>query len=231
LQTAEKRGRAPEDLVPRRRGTGGWLLLSSVLLAACASITPPVAVPVEAPPQPSLQALLQQGEAASQQGDREQARSRYREAAKYYPTSKQPWEKLAEGYFESGEYGNAILAAQEVLQRDPQERFAHSILAVAGLRVSAASLTALRDPRTDLPASSREEAVMLTQTLRETLGEKALVLPLIDAAPASLLAPSEPSRQLAPRRPRPAPAPALPAPAAAARPAPTASANPFDKLK
>lgn len=220
--------------VPGRRASLGAVLLCCALLAACATTAQPPAEATPAPQQASLQELIQQGEAAQQQGQREQARSRYREAASAYPTSKPPWQKLAEGYFEAGEYGNAILAAQEVLQRDPQDRMAHSILAVAGLRVSASSLTALRDPRTDLPASSREEAVLLTQTLRETLGEKTLVLPAAEAnstaTPTSLFPPETP-RATQPRRPRVATAPAAPTAPVAARPAPAASGNPFDKLK
>ena len=241
MQNTTTRWQTQPNHVPGHRARLGGVLLSCALLAACATTTQPVAEATPAPQQVSLQELIQQGEAAQQQGHREQSRSRYREAASAYPTSKPPWQKLAEGYFEAGEYGNAILAAQEVLQRDPQDRMAHSILAVAGLRVSASSLTALRDPRTDLPASSREEAVLLTQTLRETLGEKTLVLPASEAASAAAPAPTslfppDPPRAAAPRRPRvataPSPAPALaPAAPAAARQAPPASGNPFDKLK
>lgn len=232
MQTTTRRGQARQQAAATRLNTATvTLLVVCALLAACAT-PPPVAAPADAPPQPGLQELLQQAEVAHQQGNREQARTRYREAARFYPTSKPPWQKLAEGYFEAGEYGNAILSAQEVLQRDPQDRIAHSILAVAGLRVSASSLSALRDPRSDLSASSREEAVLLTQTLRETLGEKSLVLPPADGVAAPAPAVVEAPRQTLPKRP--ARAAALTAPSATttiAKPAPPSPSSPFDRLK
>lgn len=117
---------------------------------------------------------MQQAQSASREGQRERARQAWRSAAKAYPTQKSPWQRLAEDYFEAADYGNAILAAQEVLQRDEQDTLAHSVVAVSGLRLSTVSLVALRE-RTSYPVGSREEAVGLTRAMREALGENALV--------------------------------------------------------
>lgn len=149
------------------------LVACTALLAACAG-TPVKVAPVEAPAQASLQELMQQAQNAQRDGQRERARQSWRAAAKAYPTQKAPWQRLAEDYFDTGDYGNAILAAQEVLQRDDQDTLAHSVLAVSGLRLSTVSLVALRE-RTSYPVGSRDEAVSLTKAMRDALGETALV--------------------------------------------------------
>jgi hypothetical protein len=159
----------------QRRGRAALAL--AVLCAAlggCATPTPP-APPAPAPAQPALADLLQDAQTAQQAGAKEKARQALREAARHYPTSKDPWVRLASEYFDSLDYGNAILAAQEVTQRDPQDATAHSILAVSGLRVSSAALSALRAQQAGMPNDTRAEAQNLTRVLRETLGEQVLV--------------------------------------------------------
>lgn len=150
-----------------------FALAAAALMSACANTSLSTA-PAPAPAQPSLQEWMQQAQSASREGQRERARQAWRSAAKAYPTQKTPWQRLAEDYFEAADYGNAILAAQEVLQRDDQDTLAHSVLAVSGLRLSTVSLVALRE-RTSYPVGSREEAVGLTRAMREALGENALV--------------------------------------------------------
>lgn len=163
------------------------LLLAAVLmLGACASAPPPAPpVPAPAPVQPSLAELMKQAQDAHAQGGKERAREAWREASRSYPTSKEPWLKLAEDHFATADYGYAVLAAQEVSQRDPADRTAHSILAVAGLRVAAMALNALRGQQSGMPADTRNEAEGLTKLLRETLGEQVLVPPTEVAAPAA----------------------------------------------
>ncbi|MBH9578876.1 hypothetical protein [Inhella proteolytica] len=128
---------------------------------------------------------MKQAQDAQSQGSKERAREAWRDAAKAYPTSKEPWQKLAEDHFAAADYGYAVLAAQEVSQRDPADRTAHSILAVAGLRVAAMALGALRGQQSGMPADTRSEAEGLTKLLRETLGEQVLVPPTEVAAPAA----------------------------------------------
>ncbi|WP_374438884.1 hypothetical protein [Inhella sp.] len=165
-----------------RRPLASFALLA--LLTACASPPPPPPPPAPAPVQPSLTELMKQAQDAQSQGSKERAREAWRDAAKAYPTSKEPWQKLAEDHFAAADYGYAVLAAQEVSQRDPADRTAHSILAVAGLRVAAMALGALRGQQSGMPADTRSEAEGLTKLLRETLGEQVLVPPTEVAAPA-----------------------------------------------
>jgi hypothetical protein len=187
---------------------------AALLLGGCA--TNPPAPPEPAPAVVSLEEWLVRGDTARKEGLHEAARSAYRDGAKAYPTDKQPWLRLADSYFQSGDYGNAVLAAQEATQRDPKDNAAHSLLAVSGLRITAGSLNALRE-QSGYPVGSREEALDVTRRLREALSDPTLLAPVaVEAPPAP-----------APRKPRPKPAPATATPAAtAATPAATATAAP-----
>jgi hypothetical protein len=171
-------------------------------------------------------------------------RETYRVAARHYPTAKEPWARLSESYFEAADYGNAIVAAQEVLQRDAEDPVATSVLAVSGLRVSTQALSSLSTRSSTLPLDTRTQAEGLTKTLRELLGETVLV-PQPAEPPVPVAAPSAPRRQ-AVTRPTPRPvvapqaavtnpavqpahsAPRAAKPAAVAVPAPK---SPFDALK
>lgn len=211
-------------------------LALSALLGACASVAPPAPPPAPPPPRPTLAELMKDAQDAAQAGSKDKARAQLTEAAKSYPAQKEPWIKLAEDYFESADYGNAILAAQEIAHRDPQDRTAFSILAVSGLRVASTALVVLRDQQSGMPTDTRSEARSLTKTLRETLGEPLLVPPVV-AAPAPAPKPRGTSRANAAKAPAAQPAAAATAtpggsakPAAAAKPA-DKTANPFDRLR
>ncbi len=110
---------------------------------------------------------------------RDEAAGVLKQLAKTNPARKAPWAKLAKIHFEAGNYGEAIVAADEVLQRDPADRVAKSVRAVSGLRVATQSLTDLRTDE-DLKGSARADAVNLAKVLRETLGEDVLVPPVED---------------------------------------------------
>jgi tetratricopeptide (TPR) repeat protein len=202
-----------------------WALAAAVMVAGCSS--PPTKAPEQAPANVSLQEYSQQAAKATADGSREKARDIYRAAAKAYPASQQPWLKLAEDYFEAADYGNAVLAAQEVLLRDSTDSVAASILAVSGLRVSAAALQTLRS-QNRIAGGTRSEAQTMARTLREVLGETVLV-PQPPSPPASA-----PAALAVKPKPRPlsVPAPLRPGPLEV-KPAPptSTSSNPFDKLK
>jgi hypothetical protein len=203
------------------RGNAGVLsVVLAIALSGCA-IAPPKG-PEPAPAVASLQEYMQQASKAAAEGGAGRARDTYRTAAKAYPASKEPWLKLAEDYFEATDYGNAILAAQEVMLRDANDNVAASILAVSGLRVSASALQSIRS-QNRIAGNTRTEAETMARTLRDVLGESVLV-------PRPATAASAPPAT-APPRPRPKPAAtATPAPPPTpTRPAP--SSNPFDKLK
>jgi hypothetical protein len=205
-------------------------------MTACATVESPSAAPPKpAPEVVSLDEWMSRGEGALTTDDHDKARAAWRAAARDYPTAKQPWLKLSEDFFNAGDYGNAVLAAQEVLQRDPHDRVANSVLAVSGLRITAGSLAALREDGV-YAVGSRDEAVQVTHALREALGEPVLVPP--DPAPPR----KRPAHAARPKAPSDgasaaatstvtaaAPAAAPARTAATAQPAP--AGNPLDKLK
>jgi hypothetical protein len=158
--------------------TGGAAALAVIGLVGCANTVPTTEAMARTTPVPqaSLESLLQQAREASAQAQPDKARRLYRDAAKAYPTAKEPWLQLAEDYFRRADYGNAILAAQEVAQRDASNPMAQSVLAVSGLRVSAQALGELRE-RTTFEVGSRDEAVQLARQLRAHLGEPVLPAP------------------------------------------------------
>lgn len=97
-----------------------------------------------------------------------------------FPLHAEPWVRLASLHFDAGNYGHAIVSADEALQRDPASQLAKSIRAVSGLRVATSSLVDLR-AEAPLSGSTRADATRLAIVLRGTLGEEVLVP---EAAPA-----------------------------------------------
>ncbi len=192
-------------------------------MGACSTTPPPK--PEPAPKIETLAELMHQAETAAAAGEKEKSRNALRAAAKVDPVSKAPWVKLAETYFASDDYGNAILAAQEVLLRDASDSVAASVLAVSGLRVSIQALGTLRQ-QNNIAAGTRSEAETLTRSLRELLGEPVLVpRPVVDEPPP----PPPPRRR--PKRAAPTTDAAASTPKTAAAPKPVAASNPFQKLK
>ncbi len=206
------------------------LVVGAIAVLAGCAIPPkqPVeAAPPLAPAVVSMDEWMNRGDAALKDGDHAKARNAWRAAARDYPTAKQPWLKLSEDFFNAFDYGNAVLAAQEALQRDPRDRTANSVLAVSGLRLTAGSLAALREDGA-YPVGSRTEAVSVTKALREALGEPVLVPPP-DSPPRGKKSATRPAN-----RPTAAAATATAVPAPPANtlaPPPPAAGNPLNKLK
>jgi hypothetical protein len=135
-----------------------------------------------------LAVLMQRAQAAIDAAQPSQARALWREAASAYPTEKLPWMRLAEDAFSRGDHGHAILAAQEVLQRDPADVEAHRIAVISGLRVAAPSVQALGRDRSGLQAGPLAEAALLAQRVREdfSVALGATVAPAAATAAAAL---------------------------------------------
>ena len=179
-------------------------------LSACT--TAPVAPQVAA--KPPLQSLLAQAGAASGSGQKEQAVTLWKQAAVAYPADKSPWLSIAQTRYEAGQYGDAIINAQEVLVRDPNDTLANSIIAISGLRLSTRALADL-SRQNNLSGSLRTESQDLAKLLRESLGENVLVPP----APAPVQQAAAPARgKAAAKKGR-------------AKQEDDASANPFGALK
>lgn len=141
-----------------------------VLLSACSfsSKTPVAKAPAE------LNDLMALGAKAEVDGLKIAALRRYEEAGQLYPTSKLPWLRIAHIQFDSSNYGEAIVAAQQVVARDDSDKVASSILSVSGLRVASKAVADLRKNK-GLVGSVRNEAQELANVLRDSLGESVLV--------------------------------------------------------
>ena len=150
-------------------------------------------------------------------------------AAKAAPRHKQGWSRLAQSQFDARNYGPAIAAAQQALQRDSDDVAALSIMAVSSARVSAAAFDQLRQANA-MGGDARQEALALARTIRATLGE-----PIFPAGAAGAAARSAAHRRAVDAAKSAASAPATggtlsPRQTEAPSPAQT-KRNPFDALK
>ncbi|WP_186230755.1 tetratricopeptide repeat protein [Burkholderia gladioli] len=206
------------------------------VVAGCATQPP-------APPTPeAFNKSLDDADAVAKAGDQDKAIGLYQQLAKSDPTREEPWARIAQIQFQQGHYGQAIVAAQEALQRDNSDRQSKSVLAVAGLRIATESLGELRQDAS-LAGDAKSDAQALAKQLRDTLGEDALFPPEQQAqkpvvkrhkiyrkraAAAPAQAPAADSSAPAPAAPAaPAPAPAKPAAAAPAK----GGGDPFSALR
>ncbi len=164
----------------------------AVSIAACK--TAPVAPPV--PPTPKLQDMLSQATQAAGAGQKEQAVTLWKQAAKAYPADKAPWINIAQTRYEAGLYGDAILSAQEALVRDPNDQLANSIIATSGLRLATRSLSEL-SRQNNLSGPLRSESQSLAKLLRETLGENNLFSDAATAPKPAAAAPRQANRSRA----------------------------------
>ena len=157
----------------------------AILLSACATTKKPEVA--EAPPVPTMEELLAKAADASTAGRKEDAVTLWKEAAAAHPADKAPWSSIAQTRYDAGQYGEAIISAQEVLVRDPNDRLANSIIAISGLRLSTRALADL-SRQNNLSGSIRTESQDLAKLLRESLGEQVLVPPPAPAAPPKAVA-------------------------------------------
>lgn len=168
----------------------------------------------------SYATVLDNAEAAVRAGHVESALVSFDEAAQADPTSKQPWVRIAQLQFDAGNYGRAIVAAEEVLQRDPADQVADSVLTVSGLRIASQSLERLQGSGALASETARIEAERLAATMRATMGET-----ILDSGAAP--APKASARSRAPTRRASTPAPKPAAPAAEKPKSASDIANPF----
>ncbi|KAB2928837.1 MAG: tetratricopeptide repeat protein [Dechloromonas sp.] len=156
-----------------RRLSSVVLLGTVVMLGACASNK--VAMNQEEFSQ-AMRVSGQKVDALLEKGNHDDAVLVMVDLAKKNPSRKEPWGRMAKIQFDAGDYAQAIVSAEEVLQRDDTDRTAKSIRAVAGLRVAAQSLADLRND-VELKGNARSDAASLASVMRETLGEDVLVPP------------------------------------------------------
>jgi len=116
---------------------------------------------------------LADADAVVKGGDQNRGLSLYEQLTRADPTREEPWSRIAQIQFSQGHYGQAIVAAQEALQRDQTDRQAKSVLAVSGLRVATESIGQLRQDAA-LAGDAKSDAQVLAHQLRDTLGQSAL---------------------------------------------------------
>lgn len=141
-------------------------------LGACTTTTPAVATASLKPP--TLDELMGKAAQASASGNNEAALGLWKDAAKAYPADKTPWVRMAQTRYDAGQYGEAIINAQEALVRDPADKVANSVIAVGGLRLSTRALADL-SRQNNLSTQLRIESQDLAKLLRESLGEPTLL--------------------------------------------------------
>lgn len=142
-------------------------LVCAALAAGCATAPPPR-------PPPTLAALMAGAEAAIKAGRNNDAAAGLASAIAAFPADKAPRLRMAQMQFEWHNYGEAITHAQAVLQRDPDDLLAHSLVAVSGLRVSSKALTDLAT-QNKLTGDVRSEAQDLAKLLRANIGGDIIV--------------------------------------------------------
>jgi len=186
------------------------VLIGAATLAGCATDAPQKVG--ERASHQTLEKMLADADRAAAAGQHEKSQAALKAAAATYPSEKAPWLQMAQMRFDRGNYSDAIVQAQEALQRDPADKQALSIIAVSGLRLSTRSLADLNQ-QSSLGGTVRSEAQELARTLRNTLGEDVLV-PVAGAA----------------RQPKKT-APSIKLPASRTAPNPSTAADPFGALK
>lgn len=164
-----------------------------------------------------------------EKGNREEAIRILGDLAKKNPGRKDPWVRMAKIHFDGENYAQAIVAAEEALQRDSADRTAKSIRAVGGLRVAAQSLTDLRGD-VELKGDARSDAVGLAKVMRDTLGEDVLV-PLDDKKKKPAPSVIRPKPAALTGQPSSAPPAATKAQGSAQASSGSQSGNPFGALK
>ena len=178
----------------------------AALLAACASTGEGSGSTTKAA---SVAAAVAEADAAMAAGQADKAYALLKGASQAFPTDKTPWVRMAQMRFDANDYGQAIVHAQEALERDPDDTLAHSIAAVSGLRVSSKALGDLTR-KNKLNGDVKSQAQDLAKLLRASLGEEVLV-----------------------PKPKPSPKPrsAPPASQGAAKTTASSSSDPFGALK
>ena len=180
------------------------------LLSGCATTDQPSAAGKS---HGTLAEAVASANAAAKAGQKDKALTILHDAAQANPTDKTPWIRMAQIRYDAHDYGQAIILAQQALQRDTNDMVSHSIVAVSGLRVASKALADLTRKQ-NLAGTIRSEAQDLAKLLRASLGEEELVPTIRDKEKRKLAV---------------TPGPKSPTPVATGRPRP--NDDPFADLK
>ncbi|NHZ36767.1 tetratricopeptide repeat protein [Massilia rubra] len=117
-----------------------------------------------------LAELLNQGTQASAAGRKEEAIGYWKQASDAYKGDKAPWANIAQSRYDTGQYGEAIVNAQEVLLRDPNDKAASAIIAAASLRLANRALGDLSRQNV-LAGQVRADSQDQIKQLRDHMGD------------------------------------------------------------
>jgi len=137
------------------------LLLMSTI-AGCASMS-------KRPEPVSFDAAMSLAEAQVATGEARAAIGAFEQAAEADPARKEPWVRIAQLQFDQGSYARAMVAADQVLQIDPDDLVADGVMTVAGLRLAHQSLTRLQGRGGLASGTAQKEAQALVDVLRRTI--------------------------------------------------------------
>jgi hypothetical protein len=151
-------------------------LICAAMLSACETPVPAPTPIVAKPAKPaeSIETLLTQAETANKGGRMDEALTILKRASFAFPFEKSPWLRMAQMQFEHKNYSEAVVNAIAALERDPEDTFACSIMAVSGLRLSSMALAELKR-KNNISGTVLSESRDLAKLLRTTLGEEVLV--------------------------------------------------------
>jgi outer membrane murein-binding lipoprotein Lpp len=141
------------------------------------------------------------------------------------PTSGVPWSAIAKLRFDQKRYGPAIVAADETLQRNPDDDVAKSVRVVSGLRIAQQSLADMRKNAV-LSGKAKPDARALAEAIRTTLGEVVLAPPKPNPVIDGRTRPSSPAANTL----KPSPATTKPAPPEPNTAGKGTRRNPFEGL-
>ena len=139
-----------------------YICIIAILLSACATKPPEKVIPIS-----MHQSVQDAADAVASQGA-EYAVAELEKLAKFDPTSALPWTQIAKIRFEEEKYGQAIVAADEALQRDYDNFTAKSIWVIGGLRLARKGILDLKDDA-QLAGDAKTDATELAKAVQEVL--------------------------------------------------------------
>ncbi len=145
---------------------GASALIATMAACSTASVAPPATTP--------LPDMLAQAAQAASAGQNAQALTLWKAASAAHPADKTAWGHLAKAKFDAAQYGDAIVNAQEVLVRDPNDRAASTIVATSALRLASRALADL-GRQGAMPVTLQKDALDVARVLRESAGRSELL--------------------------------------------------------
>lgn len=143
------------------RGLLAWLILT---LAGCATLAPSSGPSTGNGEYAELIAVADTHAAL---GETEAALAAFQQAAASEPARKEPWLRIARLHAGNDEPTLAMMAAAEVLRRDPADAAASDIYLVSGLQIAVDTLRRLRASDTAQQLQHRPQAQALLELLAQ----------------------------------------------------------------